>query len=180
MQQAIINLSFRQYIDDNSVGSFEQSVLYASYNEFLLKSQAYNPGMKCSTFSEMVANDIRANSLHYKCGFPVSPYIDSLKNRIPVLSDNGGNPIKFVNRQFHIVESDVTDFKRHKVAITYMTDIMTLVDTIGDYLVLAYGNKAESILSWQTELIDTFLLKVVPGLSVCNYSAVTMLLQKCS
>jgi len=180
MQQAIVNLSFRQYIDHTCEGSFEQSVLFASYHEFLLRSQAYNPGMKCKTFSEMVANDVRANSLHYKCSFPVSPYIDTLKNRIPVLSDNGGNPIKFINRQFHIVESDISDITRHKVAITYMTDIMTLIDNIGDYLVLAYGNKAESILSWQTEVIDTFLLKVVPGLSVCNYSAVTMTLQKCS
>ncbi len=180
MQQAVINLSFRQYIDDNSEGAFAQSVLYASYNEFLLKSQAYNPGMRCATFSEMVNNDIRANSLHYKCGFPVSEYIDALKNRIPVLSDNGGNPIKFINRQFHIVESDITDISKHRVAITYMTDIMTLVDNIGEYLVLAYGNKSESILNWQTELLDTFLLKVVPGLSVCNYSPVTMLLQKCN
>jgi len=180
MQQAIINLSFKQYINFNTEDAFERAVIQASHAEFVERSQAYNQGMEYKTFSEMVANDGKANSLHYKCGLSIAPHIDGLKSRIPVLTDNAGNHIKFVNRQFHIIESDITDISKHRVSVTYLTDLMTLIDNIGEYLVLAYGNKAENLLNWQSELIDTFLLKMVPGLSVCNYSAVTMVLQKLS
>ena len=180
MQQAIINLSFKQYINPNTTDPFERAVIEASYKEFVERSVAYNPDFEFRTFSEMVDNDGKANSLHYKCGQAITQHIDDLKGRIPVLADNAGNHIKFVNRQFHILESDITDITKHRVAITYLTDLMTLVDNIGEYLVLAYGNKAESLLNWEGGLIDTFLLKMAPGLSVCNYSAVTMVLQKLS
>ncbi len=180
MQQAIINLSFKQYLNPNTEDAFERAVIEASYKEFVERSKVYNPEMAYKTFSEIVESDGKANSLHYKCGLAISPCVDGLKSRIPVLTDNAGNHIKFVNRQFHILESDITDISKHRVSITYLTDLMTLLDNIGEYLVLAYGNKAECLLNWQGELIDTFLLKMVPGLSVCNYSAITMVLQKLS
>ena len=76
MNTALVTLSYKQVIDASMHGWFERSVIDSSYEEFLLKSQAYNPEKKFKTFTEMKTNDGRANSLHYKCGFPVIPFVD--------------------------------------------------------------------------------------------------------
>ena len=67
MKSALIKLAFKQVIDSTPVTIFEKNVLNNSYNEFLLKSQAYNPEGRFKTFTEMADADGRANSLHYKC-----------------------------------------------------------------------------------------------------------------
>ena len=42
MSKALIKITYRQVIDAASTGNLERNILSASYNEFLLKSQAYN------------------------------------------------------------------------------------------------------------------------------------------
>jgi hypothetical protein len=117
MTKAIIKLTYKQVIDASSTGDFEKNVLFASYQEFLLKSQAYNPGNKLKTFSEMKNNDGRANSLHYKLSFVIGYFIETMKNKIPVVTDTLGNSITFEVPKFELIESDVTTMAAHKVAI---------------------------------------------------------------
>jgi len=165
MDKAFIKLSYRQVIDAQSTGNFERNVLYASYNEFLLKSQAYNPEKKFTSFREMVNNDGRANSLHYKSGFAVGNFVEALNKKIPYLYDNTGKNILFENWQFELIVSDITNRTSHVVAINYFTEVLTLYHIIGKYLLLAYGGTSEHM----TEPSDTFLLKVQPQLSITNY-----------
>src|SRR6185503_2458067 len=105
MKKALITISFTQLIDASKQGWFEKGVINSSYEEFLLKSQVYNREKKFKTFLEMKADDGKANSLHYKCGFPIIPYVDLLKNEIPGLKDNTQRPIKFKTYQFQITDS---------------------------------------------------------------------------
>nr|WP_067058877.1 hypothetical protein [Mucilaginibacter sp. L294] len=158
MTKAIIKLTYKQVIDASSTGDFEKNVLFASYQEFLLKSQAYNPGNKLKTFSEMKNNDGRANSLHYKLSFVIGYFIETLKNKIPVVTDTLGNNITFEVPKFELIESDVTSIAAHKVAINYITGDLTLLNTIGEYLVLTAGNGQE-----------TFTLKMQDGLAITSY-----------
>src|SRR5438876_9251225 len=105
MAKALIKIAYRQVIDASSTGSFEKKIFHDSYAEFLLKIQAYNPGKKFSKFSEIVANDGRANSLHYKCSFAVLHHIEELKNKIPGLQDNAGRmTIPFAGPEFKVLE----------------------------------------------------------------------------
>ena len=161
MTKAIIKLTYKQVIDVSSTGDFEKNVLFASYQEFLLKSQAYNPGNKLKTFSEMKNNDGRANSLHYKLSFVIGYFIETLKNKIPVLTDNLGNCVTFEVPRFELIESDVTTMAAHKVAINYITPELTLLNTFGEYLVLTAGNGEE-----------TFTVKMQDGLSISSYQQV--------
>lgn len=158
MTKAIIKLTYKQVIDASSTGDFEKNVLFASYQEFLLKSQAYNPGNKLKTFSEMKNNDGRANSLHYKLSFVIGYFIETMKNKIPVVTDTLGNSITFEVPKFELIESDVATMAAHKVAINYITPGLTLLNTIGEYLVLSTGNGEES-----------FTVKMQDGLAITSY-----------
>lgn len=167
MAKAFIKLAYRQIIDATSTGGFEKKIFHDSYAEFLMKIQAYNPGNKFSTYSDIAANDGRANSLHYKCSFAVLHHIETLKNKIPGLLDTAGRvAIPFDVAEFKVLESGITDKSLHKVAIIYSTDIFTLVDSFGEYLLLAAGDQSATIAN---PGLETFTLKMQDNLSIINY-----------
>jgi hypothetical protein len=167
MAKAFIKLAYRQIIDANSTGEFERKIFSDSYAEFLLKIQAYNPEHKFTKYSEIVANDGRANSLHYKCSFAVLHHIETLKNKIPGLQDTAGKyNIPFDVPEFKVLESGIADKSLHKIAIIYTTDIFTLVDSFGEYLLLAMGDQSEAIVN---PGLETFTVKMQENLSIINY-----------
>ncbi len=170
--KAIIKLAYKQTIDASSTGEFEKLIFTDSYEEFLMQIQAYNPESKFKTLKEILAVNPKVNSLHYKVGFAVGLYIRELDHRIPCLKDSlGRNNVPFTINKFEIIESDITNKAVHKVAITYITDALTLVDTIGEYLLLAAGDRFKNE---STEPVETFLLKMQDGLSITSYSERTI------
>lgn len=172
MAKALIKLAWRQVIDSSSTTDFAKRVFHDSYAEFLMKIQAYNPENKFSKYSEIVTNDGRANSLHYKCSFAVLHHIETLKNKIPDLHDEAGRfAIPFSIPEFKVLESGITDKRLHKVAITYVTDVLTLVESFGEYLVLAMGDEVESAAN---PGLETFTVKMKDNLSVVNYKEVVL------
>jgi hypothetical protein len=170
MAKALIKLAYRQIIDVNAAGDFEKKIFHDSYAEFLLKIQAYNPGNKFSTFSEIVAGDGRANSLHYKCSFAVLHHIETLKNKIPGLQDNAGRiMIPFALPEFKVLESSIVDKSLHRVAIIYITSVFTLLDSFGEWLVLAAWDQSETTTSPDME---TLTVKMQENLSIVSYSEI--------
>jgi hypothetical protein len=163
MAKALIKFAYRQVIDANATGGFEQSVFNATYQEFLLKSQAYNMERQYDTFSDMKKNDGRANSLHYKLSFAALHLLHSLNGRIPGLRDNAGKNILFETPKFELIESSVADRSAHTLAINYCTGVYTLMSIAGDYMILAEGDVSDR------EMADTFTLKMQPELSVVFY-----------
>src|SRR5438876_972513 len=116
MAKALIKIAYRQVIDASSTGSFEKKIFNDSYAEFLMKIQAYNPGKKFTTFSETVASDGRANSLHYKTSFAVLHHIETLQNKIPGLEVEAGRiKIPFSIPEFKVLESSIIDKRLHSV-----------------------------------------------------------------
>src|SRR5450432_793477 len=121
MQKAIIQLTYRQIIDGSSQTDFEKKVLHFSYEEYKMKSQAYNTDGTIATFTALKEKDGRANSLHYKSGFAIGDLVGGLKNKIPFLQDALGQPVEFDTYKFELIESDITNRLTHKVAIHYIT-----------------------------------------------------------
>jgi len=109
MSKAKIKMVYRQVIDESCQSAFEKAIFQASYDEFLLKSQAYNQEGKFKTFSKIKSNDGRANSLHYKLSFSVGHFIAQLNNKIPAIKDNRGNKIAFEVANFELIESHIED-----------------------------------------------------------------------
>jgi len=165
--KAIVKLSYKQLIDDSSTGGFEKLVFNDSYEEFLMQAQAYNPGSRLKTLQELIEANPKANSLHYKVGFSVGLYIRELNNQIPGLKDSlGRSNIPFTTNKFEIVESDITNKSRHKIAITYITDTLTLIDIIGEFMLLTAGDQFKNE---STNAVETFLLKMQDGLAITSY-----------
>jgi hypothetical protein len=169
MPTARITLAYKQLIDATATGIFEQRVLHASYQEFLLKSQAYNPEKKFSTFSELRANDGRANSLHYKTGFAADGFISTLNNQIPNLKTTLGKSVRFSTYQFEVIESDITNKAKHAVAITYFTGPVLLHAVIGNYLLLSNDDDCSRNSQVASE---TYLITLQHFLSISSHAEV--------
>jgi len=163
MSKAQVKIVHRQVIDESCSSSFEKAVFQASYDEFLLKSQAYNQEGMFKTFSKIKANDGRANSLHYKLSFSVGHFIAQLNNKIPVIRDNMGNKISFEIANFELIESHTDDISLHKVAVNYETGLLSLIEIMGEYLLLS----ADDLPGHSP--IDTFVLRMQPHLSIVSY-----------
>jgi hypothetical protein len=163
MAKALIRLAYKQVIAATIGGDFERNVFDTTYQEFLLKAQVYNTGGKFKTFTQLKANDNRANSLHYKLSFTTIDLISGLSSKIPQLKDNMNNPLLFEQHKFELIESHITDRGAHKVAITYYTGMLTLFNTMGEYMTLGAGNIMTE------DLTETFTIKMQPNLAVVNY-----------
>lgn len=94
---------------------------------------------------------------------------------VPGLQDTLGKPIHFETYQFEIIESDITDINLHKVAIIYFTSSLTLFDNFGNHLILATGDQTANN---SKDGCETFLLKLLPHISIVNYSEVKIIDQR--
>lgn len=160
MTKARLKLAWYQVIDASVTSVFEQRIFHDSYAEFQLKIQAYSRGHALTRFSSIVAFDGRANSLHYKTSFGVLHHMEALNKQIPGLQDTTGkHNIPFAASEFKILESDTLDQMQHRVAITYITDTFTLLNSFGEYLVLATDEDA----------LESFTVRMQPGLSIVAY-----------
>lgn len=158
MSKATIKLAYRQVIDNQTAGAFEQDVFTDTYHEFLLQVQAYNQENKYLTLAEVIAANPKANSLHYKVGFSIGLYVKALNGTIPWLTDNSGKAnLAFESHEFEIVSSAINDASAHKVRLTYITGDIRLLAVIGDYLVLSASEQ-------------TFTIKMRDDLSIVHYS----------
>jgi hypothetical protein len=162
-----VKLVYKQVIDETSGSHFEKAIFKATYEEFLMKSQAYNPDGKFKTFNKLRENDGRANSLHYKLSFAAGHFIAQLNNKIPVIKDNLGNKVSFETARFELIESHIEDISLHKLAINYETAELTLVELLGEYMLLTQEDPAE-----KEDALDTFILRMQPDLSIVSYQTV--------
>jgi len=131
-----IKIACRQIIDSRSSSDFEKKLFNDSFNEFYLQSQAYSEGGRLKTFQDLIGNNPKANSLHYKVGFSVGRYIAGLKNVIPGLRDSIGNPLPFENHEFQLLDSDISNKNAHTIAIIYTSDWFDLLAIAGSYLIV--------------------------------------------
>src|SRR5476651_1385454 len=120
MALALIKLTYKHVIDASAQAEFERSIFQASYQEFRMKSQAYNLDGEMRTFTEMKTKDGRANSMHYKISFSSLHFLIPLNKKIPVLRDALGKEIEYDSAIFELIESDITKIEAHKVAIKFI------------------------------------------------------------
>lgn len=154
-----IQFTYRHIVDAVSEEVFDKNVFNHSYEEFLLKSQAYNQEGKFKSFTELKTNDGRANSLHYKCGFAASGFIEQLNKKMQGLTDNIGKLVSFTTYSFEVIESNIVDRPAHKVAIHFISPELLLHDKIGPYLVLSEKNNPS----------ETFTLELRESVSITHY-----------
>src|SRR6218665_674536 len=103
----IIQLTCVRIIDQSSTGEFEKKIFQQTFDEFALKCQEYNPSSQFFSLSQMIANNPKANSLHYKTALAIGNSIKELNNIIPGLKDTiGSQNIPFEKHEMIILESN--------------------------------------------------------------------------
>jgi len=166
MAKALIKLAYRQVITHESSSAFEKSIFHDSYGEFLLQIQTYNADKKYTTWQAIQAEIPKAKqNIPYKVNFAIGLYMKSLQNQIPASLDNAGvRSLPFVSHEFGILESDITDRSRHEVSLTYFTDVMTLYEIAGEYMIVAVGDQRDNPAS-----VETMTIRMQQNLTVVEY-----------
>ena len=113
-----------------------------------------------SSFSEIAMNVPGADKLHFLVSASVTGYIQQLNEQVPDITDNLGKLfLRFKGYRFEIINSDVNDKSKHRVAINFFTEPMIWYDTIDKYLLVSsQGNNAsaDGILTHLVELQSFF------------------------
>lgn len=164
MTSPSIKLAYKQVIDQFAQSEFEKNIFSDSYAELLMQAPVYNREKKFNTVVEMIEANPKANSLHYKVGFAIGLYVDTLNKKIPGLIDSLGNSVSFDIFKTEIVYSDVTDRSKHVIALTYLTAPLKLIDSFGQHLLLSKLNTEIT-----PDEIETFTISLQPNLSVVSY-----------
>jgi hypothetical protein len=161
-----IRLAYRQVIDaGNARTEFEKAVFSDTYHEFRVQIQTYNPDNAFTTWQQVREAVPQASpTLPIRVGFAIGLYVEGLNNQIPGLNDGLSQPVAFTDYQFTLLDSDLTDRSRHRVAITYRTDRLTWLDTIGNQLLLTKEDPT-------TGPVDTFMVALQPNLSIVSYDS---------
>lgn len=138
MAEKIITLCYRKIIDATNTNPWDKLVLEESYKEFLMQSQFYNQEQKYHTFAELKLNVQGAEKLHFLVSGAIIGYLQQLNGIIPDALDNLGRRfLTFDNFKFEIINSDIRNIEKHKIAINFFSIPLIWHDTVNDYLLIS-------------------------------------------
>jgi len=144
MSKGIIRLVYRKIIDATAQNVWEKYVFDATYAEFLMQSQLYNTEKKYTAFSELKNNVPNADKLHFLVSASVVPYLKQLNGKMPDILNNLGKLfVPFSNYKFEIIESDIRDKAKHRIAVEMYSDALTWIDTIDNHLLVSVHSDRE-------------------------------------
>jgi hypothetical protein len=138
MPKGIIRLSYRKIIDAASTHVWEKYVFDATYQEYLIQAQNYNPDNKYFTFAELKNNVSNADKLHFLVSASVTNYLKQLNGIVPdILNNQGKLFLPFKNYRFEIIDSDIRNKSKHRVTVVFISEPITWVDTVDNLLLVA-------------------------------------------
>jgi hypothetical protein len=155
-----IRLCYRKVIDAASEKPWEKMVFQDSYKEFKMQAQLFNQQKQYRSFGELLQRVPDAEQLHFLVSAAVTGYLQQLNENVPDIRNNLGKQfLKFTQYQFEIINSDLQDMSRHRVAINFYSEPLCWHDTISNYLLVS--DKKEQ----QGECL-THLFQLQPYLSI--------------
>jgi len=167
--KGLIRFGYEKIIDASSPGSWEKYVHADTYTEFLVQSQLYNRNGKYSTLPEMLKNDPPAEKLHFLVSSAAIGYLKQLNNFIPDIRNNNGNLfLPFTSYRFEILQSDISDPRKHIVSIKFISEPLLWHDTVGDLLLVSSrGNRSVN------EEFHTEMVRLRPFFSIYSFQKMT-------
>ncbi|TGE06340.1 hypothetical protein [Hymenobacter fodinae] len=138
MPDRIITLCYRKIIDASSTKPWDQLVFEDTYSEFRLQGQLFNPHQQYHTFGQLLQFAPGAEQLHFLVSAAVRGYLQQLNGVVPDILDNlGRHFLRFTKFQFELINSDLTDKRRHQVAVNFYSEPLVWHDTVGLYLLVS-------------------------------------------
>lgn len=138
MSKKVITLCYRKIIDAGNTGYWDKFVHGDSFAEFKMQAQFYNQEQQFTTFAEMLLNVPEAEKLHFLVSAAITGYLRQLHGIIPDILDNLGRRfLTFENFKFEIINSDINDPEKHKVAVNFFSKPLIWHDTIDNLLLVS-------------------------------------------
>lgn len=173
MKSALIRLSYRQIIDKNISDEFSKKVLDSSWHEFNEQMRPFLPGSitTWTQIKEFMPKSIipleesvsRAIQLHFY----------GLKGNIPGLFDIWTRRnLKFEDYIFEIIDADVRNKDSYKISIIYITNPLTLIDSLQDNIFVSDENEASKKILSQEEIQNILQIKMNPEVSFFSYKSI--------
>ncbi|WPV68041.1 hypothetical protein [Chitinophaga sp. LS1] len=140
-----IRLIYRKLIDASNTKPWDQMLFEGSWYEYLLQAQTFNPEKKYNTFAELIDNVPNADRIHFLVTPAIIGYLKQLNGRVPDITNNIGKTfLPFKIFKFEIVNSDITDKKKHQVAVNFISEPLTWHDTISNQLLVTINNEPDN------------------------------------
>lgn len=162
MQYSKIRLAYRFVIDQQSVLVWDKYVFEDTYREYLMQCQLFEAkDLPAPTFRELLAQNDKAQQLHYLVGIAADSYVQQLKGRLYRLTDVlGKHAFPFVNYELDIINSAVADKSKHKIGMTFYSPVLTLVDILDHCYLISTDTQ-------NTDQLQTMMFPMQPYLAVC-------------
>ncbi len=157
-----IQLAYRLVIDSNSTFVWDKYVFEDTYQEYLLQHQQFNSKENPKkTFRELLADNEKAEKLHYLVGIAAANYAQQLKGNLYRVTDIlGNNYFPFINYRLDIINTDIEDISKHKIGITFYSPLLTYLGMVGNHYLLSKNTE-------ESNEFETFMMTAQSGLSVC-------------
>lgn len=157
-----IKLAYRIIIDSSSTFLWDKYVFEDTFKEYQMQSQQFNSETNPkNTFRELLAENPKAEKLHFLTGMAASGYVDQLKGNFHRVYDVlGNNYFPFINYKLDIINTDVTAIAKHRIGITFYSPLMS-------YFGIVEGNYLVSQNSDDVNEYETVMFPVQKNLSIC-------------
>ncbi|PWS30982.1 hypothetical protein [Pedobacter paludis] len=167
MPKKAITLCYRKIIDHTNNKPWDKLVHEDSFAEFKMQSQFYNQEQKYTTFAELLLNVAGSEKLHFLVSASITGYLQQLKGIIPDVLDNLGRRfLTFENFRFELINSDIKDIIRHKIAINFFSKPLVWHDTIDNQLLVSALTEIED------EETFTNLFQLQPFVSIYSIKTI--------
>lgn len=165
--KGLISLCYRKVIDATSQKAWDKYVFEDTYMEFFMKAQYFDQEGKYKTLKEILENIPNADQIHGMVSTAAFGYLRQLNDIVPEITNAHGKLcLPFKRFKFEVVHSHVHNKAEHKVAIYFYSDPLTWIDTVGNQLLIAYGDQ-RAVLA-QGQEVETDLISLQPFLSISS------------
>jgi len=161
MPKKVIVLCYRKIIDAMDNNPWSKFVHEDSFAEFKMQSQFYNQEQQFTSFAEILLHVPDAEKLHFLVSAAITGYLRQLNGIIPDVLDNLGRRfLTFEHFKFEIINSDINQLDKHKIAINFFSKPLIWHDTIGDQLLVSQYKETTE------EEVFTNLFTIQPFVSI--------------
>lgn len=165
--KGLISLCYRKVIDASSQKAWDKFVFDDTHLEFFMRAQYFDPNSRYKTLQELLAHVPNAEQIHGMVSTAAIGYLRQLNDIIPdIVNTHGKLCLPFKRFRFEIVQSNIQNKAEHKIAIYFYSDPLTWIDTVGDHLLVAYGDHRTALANGAG--IETDLIALQPFLSISS------------
>jgi hypothetical protein len=167
MSKAIIRLTLRVEVDNYTTDSIA-SKIHAQTAESLHADMSFYGAAKWENIKQQ--NPKLAETLNNEATNIALGQLRMVRNKIPTIKDNSIEAgFKFNDCIVDILESTNGKLDSHKIVCRFTTEEFTLLEVIGNKLLLIQGNYANQIAAGN-ELNGTFLYEIGDGFNISHYT----------